>query len=269
MKYFNENISNIISDDPTFLCNSFAKKGCLKGLIYLHENGYQWDETTINVILMEGHIDCLKYAHNNKCYWNKKESIDIALQNGNLKCMKYAYENDCPCIGKELYISKKINIECLKYALDIGYTLNKNNACCTFASLGKPDCLEYVHSKGCVLDEDVLYSLSEQIYFTGNHKKCFMYAMNNGCLKYAEESVNSKNSSLCTDAAENANIGFLNCSKQFGFYIDFETVKEAIQAESMPCLKFCIENGCPCDIPKILDDYYLDYSCEDYLKSLL
>ena len=42
-----------------------------------------------------GHLECLKYAHENGCPW---DWIDLfyAAQSGHLECLKYAHENGCP-----------------------------------------------------------------------------------------------------------------------------------------------------------------------------
>ena len=42
-----------------------------------------------------GHLECLKYAHENGCPWDKFTCADAA-RNGHLECLKYAHENDCP-----------------------------------------------------------------------------------------------------------------------------------------------------------------------------
>ena len=44
---------------------------------------------------MDGHLDCLKYAHENGCPWDENTARYAAL-GGNLDCLKYVYENGCP-----------------------------------------------------------------------------------------------------------------------------------------------------------------------------
>jgi hypothetical protein len=43
-----------------------------------------------------GHIECLKYAHENGCPWNSQTG-EYAAKNRQLECLKYACENGCPC----------------------------------------------------------------------------------------------------------------------------------------------------------------------------
>jgi hypothetical protein len=47
-----------------------------------------------------GRLECLKYAHENGCPWDKLTCI-YATKSGHLDCLKYAHENGCP--GNEKY----------------------------------------------------------------------------------------------------------------------------------------------------------------------
>ena len=42
-----------------------------------------------------GHLECLKWAHESGCPWNDDTCLYAAL-NGRLECLKYAHENGCP-----------------------------------------------------------------------------------------------------------------------------------------------------------------------------
>ena len=43
---------------------------------------------------LNGHLECLKYAHENDCSWDKW-TCNNALFNNHLDCLRYAYENGC------------------------------------------------------------------------------------------------------------------------------------------------------------------------------
>ena len=43
-----------------------------------------------------GHLECLKYLHENGCPWDKW-SCEFASKNGHLEILKYLHENGCPC----------------------------------------------------------------------------------------------------------------------------------------------------------------------------
>ena len=79
------------------LCEA-AQYGHLECLKYAHENGCPWHEKTCAGAAFNGEFECLKYAHENGCPWNTRFKIfvlDAALY-GHIECLKYAHENGCP-----------------------------------------------------------------------------------------------------------------------------------------------------------------------------
>ena len=108
LKYFHEKGAFMYMCNSNTLCNIAAETGHINCLKYLHENGYFWDKTTCWRAALNGHIECLKYAHENGCAWDINRcgyaakyshlpSPQYAHKNGHLKCVKYLYENGCPC----------------------------------------------------------------------------------------------------------------------------------------------------------------------------
>jgi len=68
--------------------------------------------------LRYGHLDCLKYAHENGLlHWNADTCLNAAF-NGHLDCLKYAVENGCP-------IPKKLSLN-VKFYLQYKNTLEKD-----------------------------------------------------------------------------------------------------------------------------------------------
>jgi hypothetical protein len=71
-------------------------QGCTRGHIeclkYAHENGCGWDTLTCSKAAQGGHLDCMKYAHENGCEWDTETCEDAAFK-GHLECSKYAREN--------------------------------------------------------------------------------------------------------------------------------------------------------------------------------
>ena len=45
-------------------------------------------------VLQNGHLECLKYAHENGCPWDRW-TCERAAKNAHLECLKYAHENGC------------------------------------------------------------------------------------------------------------------------------------------------------------------------------
>ena len=76
-------------------CEKAARNGHLDILKYLHEEGCPWDESTCKAAAMNGHLDCLIYLRENGCPWNKYTFYHAAY-NGHLDMLKYLQEEDCP-----------------------------------------------------------------------------------------------------------------------------------------------------------------------------
>src|SRR3990167_5932020 len=52
-------------------------------------SGCPWDEYTCSDASSGGHLECLKYAHENDCKWNIY-TCSNASSGGHLECLKYA-----------------------------------------------------------------------------------------------------------------------------------------------------------------------------------
>jgi hypothetical protein len=74
------------------------------------EKSCSWNNNTCYKAAKNGHLNCLKFAHENGCEWNKW-TIEYAAERGHLDCLKYAYENGC---DYELY-SNYIHPNCKAY----------------------------------------------------------------------------------------------------------------------------------------------------------
>ena len=57
-------------------------------------------KSTCSEAAFNGHLECLKYAHENGCPWTEY-TCSHAAKNGHLECLRYAHENGCP--GSESY----------------------------------------------------------------------------------------------------------------------------------------------------------------------
>ena len=104
-----------------YLCDIAVENGHIDCLKYLHENGCSWSTETCNKAAENGHIDCLKYLHENGCPWST-ETCNKAAQYGHLYCLKYLHQNGCPW---------------------------STETCTKAATNGHLDCLEYAHENGC------------------------------------------------------------------------------------------------------------------------
>ena len=157
------------------ICSESAFNGHLDCLKYAHENGCKWDENTCINAAKNGHLECLKYAHENGCLWN--EGICYYAANyGHLECLKYAHENGCPwdkCTCN--YAALNGHLNCLKYAHKNGCPWDEST--CNYAATnGHLNCLKYAHENGCPWDENTCINA---VYY--KHLDCFEYALKNNC----------------------------------------------------------------------------------------
>ena len=119
IKVINPNCKNCIINGK-YTCRMASIHGHLECLKYAHENGCNWSNSVCSDAACYGHLECLKYAHKNGCLWDRWVCHFAAL-NGHLDCLKYAHENECSW-DKNICYYAAINgqFECLKYAHENG-----------------------------------------------------------------------------------------------------------------------------------------------------
>ncbi|ATZ81196.1 ankyrin repeat domain-containing protein [Bodo saltans virus] len=172
---FYENMLKITCFGKCKDCTNAASKGHLECLKYLHENDCPWDEETCEYAASKGHLECLKYAHENGCPCDINTCLNAAYY-GQLECLKYAHENGCPWNANTcLYAAQNGHLECLKYAHDNGCPWNKWT-CEIAAQNGHLECLKYLHENGCHWSKDT-YRFAKR----NGHLECVQYARENGC----------------------------------------------------------------------------------------
>jgi hypothetical protein len=71
-----------------------AFEGYLDVLIYLRNNGCQWDQFTCAYAALMGHLELLMYLRKNKCKWNHWTCL-YAARGGHFELLKWARENEC------------------------------------------------------------------------------------------------------------------------------------------------------------------------------
>jgi hypothetical protein len=107
---------------------------CIK---YAHKNGCPWSLYTTSNAAYYGHLNCIKYAHENGCLWHK-DTTSNAARNGHLDCLKYSHENGCLWHKHTtLYAASKGRLDCLRYALENGCPLDKQTTLSTLVHLEK------------------------------------------------------------------------------------------------------------------------------------
>lgn len=97
-----------------------CKNGHLECLKYMHENGFEWYSVAATYAALNGHLDCLKFIHQMGYVWDENTAI-YAAQCPNSEILKYVLMNGCPhnqfvCYGA---IEKGL-MDNLKFAYEFG-----------------------------------------------------------------------------------------------------------------------------------------------------
>lgn len=139
-----------------------AKNGYLNIIIFVYQRSQreniiiEVDEFPCMWAAIGGHLNCLKYLHENNFTWDYK-TIKEALAYGNFECFKYAIENGCePEINCDHYCEYAIfgkNLDCLKYLREhtftqYNFTWNEYTFAVA-AKYGKLEFLIYMYENGC------------------------------------------------------------------------------------------------------------------------
>ena len=86
--------------DDRNACLRSAQRGHLECLRYAHEKGCPWDKDICTEASSNGHLECLRYAHEHGCSWD--EWTCYYASEGHVECFRYALENGCPSPGYTL-----------------------------------------------------------------------------------------------------------------------------------------------------------------------
>jgi hypothetical protein len=166
------------NNDKIDMCMHAAFSGSVKSLMYMRENGYEWNVSACTYAAFNGYLECLMYAIENGCRHDIDRGIcSNAAVNGHIDCLKYAHENGCFC---------------------------NEHTCACAASGGHIDCLIYLHENNCPWNKNTLkeaesgyrhyfYRLiregyshkdAESMAMKTGYYKCIEYAKTHGCPRY-------------------------------------------------------------------------------------
>ena len=77
------------------LCALAAQGGHLEVLKWLHENGYPWNEDTCELAARHGHLGVLQWARANGCPWDEG-TCAAAARGGHTEALAWARKKGCP-----------------------------------------------------------------------------------------------------------------------------------------------------------------------------
>ena len=104
-----------------FACAWAAENGHLECLKYLHEEvKAPWESCTSSWAALNGHLHILEYLVERKFDKYSAHACEVAAKNGHLDCLKYLHETaKAPWDSRAVrYAHKKNQTECVQYLLD-------------------------------------------------------------------------------------------------------------------------------------------------------
>lgn len=128
--YYNNEWTQFSKSD---ICNIAADNGWLDLLKYAHKNKCYWDKQTSYCAVKHGNLEIFKYLHENGCRFSAN-TCDVAIIKGHFEVLKYAYENGCRPVRSvskkyaHIYVgvlnSSERNFKILKFLRERGHYLN-------------------------------------------------------------------------------------------------------------------------------------------------
>ena len=95
-----------------------VKNGSLECLKYARNHGCPWNKEDVSFNAAKyGYVDCLEYVLINGNNWDQKHKkllLVTAAKNGNFECLKFAFEYGCSWDRKVSYIMVK-DRKCRKF----------------------------------------------------------------------------------------------------------------------------------------------------------
>lgn len=202
-----------------------ARYGLLEVLQFAHQRGI--DMFDAGIAAEYGHLECLQYIFTQNIEISDK-AIDLAAKNGHLDCVKFLLEKGQK-IDHDTITSSVNHLRCLEFLHSKGCTLY-NNLMSVAAEIGNLDSLKYLYEHGCICDD-----ISRMNAVKGGHMDCLLYLYDHGCLGNPQE---EKKVAIIN--------GHLECLKFLvnfspADYIDSLTAAREGQVE---CLRYLYDQGC-------------------------
>ena len=170
--------------DETTFCKTFCWKVADTNKLELlkwarEEKECEWHGETINAVAEHGNLEMLKYCVANECPVDES-ACGIAAQFGHLECLKYLHE-EAKVPWDEytaVWAAGKGQLHILEYLVERKYDKYDTLACERAASYGPHlDCLKYLHETAkAPWDEDAVWEAHHN-----NQTECLQYLLDNNC----------------------------------------------------------------------------------------
>ena len=137
------------SYDQTYFCEKVAQTNKLELLKWAREEiECEWDADTIKRAALQGNLEMVKYCVANKCPIDGVErACAWTAENGHLECLKYLHEEaKVPWDWRTASRAAKYgHLHILEYLVERKFEKYYVDACANAAMNGHLDCLKYLH----------------------------------------------------------------------------------------------------------------------------
>lgn len=219
---------------PT-VCSVAAGRGHMNLLRYAHENGCPWDSSTTTAAAYSGHSECFLYAYEHgcavdlsKCFMELvlEDMIDAARRVHKDHGAAFFPANACAVAARaEAW-------KCAIFAFEQGCSF-KADCFSIAASLGGLEMMQYAHEHGCIWDDQTTLAAAEH-----GHVRCLQFAHENGCPMHVQ---------TCVAAARGGSVACLQYAHEHRCPWSNYITSIAALFGKRDCLKYAVEHGCPAD----------------------
>jgi hypothetical protein len=170
--------------DETFFCCRVALTNKLELLRWAREKKkYEWDSITARIAALKGNLEMLKYCVVNQCPINEWV-VAGAAGNGHLECLRYLHEEvKAPWDGDSAaYAAEGGHLHILEYLVERKYDKHDAEACVQAAGSGHIDCLKFLRETA---KAPWNFHVAERAYRRRkdayNRTECLRYVLDNNC----------------------------------------------------------------------------------------
>lgn len=149
-----------------------AKRGFLKVLRWLMDQGCPIDGTALSEAARSGHVDCLRYLYKAGCACDANV-YQACVEGGSVACLTYLEQIGCPrSPNAALSAVRKGHADMLRHLHQAGARLHPV-MCIEAVNAGSVACLRYLCARGCLTDIDACSKAAESGW--GNRASCERY----------------------------------------------------------------------------------------------
>ncbi|CAL6401957.1 unnamed protein product [Bathycoccus prasinos] len=142
------------------------------------EKQCKWDDLTIKAAARQGNLEMVKYCVANECRIDRR-ACALAALNGHLECLKYLHEEvEAPWDSWTAdWAAERGHLHILEYLVERKYDQFDEDACTGAAMSGHLDCLKYLHETAKAPWDSYAVRRAHKY----NQPECLQYCLDNNC----------------------------------------------------------------------------------------